>query len=53
MLAALVKVSGVIDPQQFLVDIEKSFQQKFATKPQVIAGNMASLRKSMEEVQLG
>jgi pyruvate ferredoxin oxidoreductase gamma subunit len=53
MLAALVKVSGVIDPQQFLADIEKSFQHKFAAKPQVIAGNMASLKKSMEEVQVG
>jgi pyruvate ferredoxin oxidoreductase gamma subunit len=53
MLGALVKVSGVIDPQQFLADIEESFQHKFATKPQVIAGNMATLKKSMEEVQVG
>lgn len=53
MLAALVKVSGVVEPEQFLVDIEESFQQKFATKPQVIEGNMVTLKKSLEEVQLG
>jgi pyruvate ferredoxin oxidoreductase gamma subunit len=31
--------------------MEASFHHKFATKPQVIEGNMAALRKSMEEVQ--
>ncbi len=53
MLAAAVKVSGVLEPDRFLADIEKSFQYKFAAKPQVIAGNMATLKKSMEEVQAG
>ena len=53
MLAALVKVSGVVEPEQFLADIEESFQHKFATKPQVIEGNMVTLKKSLEEVQLG
>ena len=53
MLAALVKVSGVVEPEQFLADIEESFQHKFATKPQVIEGNMLTLKKSLEEVQLG
>ena len=53
MLAALVKVSGVLPTERFLASIEASFKHKFAAKPQVIAGNMASLRKSMEEVQEG
>lgn len=53
MLAALVKVSGVVEPEQFLADIEESFQNKFATKPQVVEGNMVTLKKSLEEVQLG
>ncbi|MDD4775831.1 MAG: 2-oxoacid:acceptor oxidoreductase family protein [Syntrophomonas sp.] len=53
MLAAAVKVSGVLDPWSFLAHIEESFQHKFAAKPQVVAGNMASLKKSMEEVQVG
>jgi len=53
MLAAVVKVSGVLETERFLADIEESFQHKFAAKPQVIEGNMATLIKSMEEVQVG
>lgn len=51
MLAATVKVSGVVDPEKFKADMEESFHHKFATKPQVIAGNMQVLTRSMEEVQ--
>jgi pyruvate ferredoxin oxidoreductase gamma subunit len=53
MLVATVKVSGVLESDSFLSHIEKSFKHKFADQPQLIAGNMATLRKSMEEVQLG
>ena len=53
MLAATVKVSGVVDPEQFVTNMEASFKHKFATKPQVIAGNMTVLTQSMEEVQEG
>lgn len=50
MLGAVVKVSGVVDADEFLKDMEGSFKHKFATKPQVIEGNMKALRRSMEEV---
>ncbi len=53
MLAAAIKVSGVLDAERFLVDIEESFKHKFADKPEVIEGNMVTLRKSMAEVQVG
>lgn len=53
MLAAAVKVSGVLQTDRFLADIEESFKHKFAAKPQVITGNMAVLEKSLEEVQAG
>ncbi len=53
MLAALVKVSGVLETELFLADIEASYKHKFAAKPQVVAGNMAALKKSMQEVQEG
>lgn len=53
MLAAAVKVSGVVETDRFLADIEASFQHKFASRPQVVAGNMATLRKSLKEVQIG
>ena len=53
MPAAAVKVSGVVDADQFVSNMEASFKHKFATKPQVIAGNMTVLTKSMQEVQVG
>ncbi len=51
MLAAAVKVSGVVDVDKFTSDMEESFHHKFASKPQVIEGNMKVLKTSMEEVQ--
>lgn len=53
MLAAAVKVSGVVEPERFVNDMKASFQHKFTTKPQVIEGNMNALTKSMQEVQVG
>lgn len=53
MLAAIVKVSGVVEPDEFVKDMEASFKHKFASKPQVIEGNMRALKRSMEEVQIG
>lgn len=51
MLGAVVKVSGIIDEKDFLEDMKGSFQHKFATKPQVIEGNMKALERSLKEVQ--
>ncbi len=51
MLAAIVKVSGVMEEDVFLKDMESSFAHKFAKKPEVIPGNMEALRRAMNEVQ--
>lgn len=51
MLGAVVKVSQVIDENQFIKDMEESFKHKFSNKPEVIEGNMLALKKSMEEVK--
>ena len=53
MLAAVVKVSGILDPERFITDMEASFRHKFATKPQVIEGNLECLRESMKQVKGG
>lgn len=50
MLAAIVAVSQVLEPDRFVADMEASFRHKFATKPQVIEGNMNCLTQSMKEV---
>lgn len=53
MLAAAVKVSKVVEQEQFIRDMENSLRHKFAGKPQVVSGNMEALKKSMEEVKVG
>ena len=53
MLAAIVRVSGVIGEEEFIKDMEGSFKHKFASKPQVVAGNMAALVQAWKEVQAG
>ena len=51
MLAAIVKVTGVIDDETFLNEMEGSFKHKFAKKPEVIKGNMEALRTALREVK--
>lgn len=53
MLAAIVKISGVIDKDKFLSDMKESFGHKFRTKPEVIDGNMKALSMAMDQVRVG
>lgn len=53
MLAAAVKVSNIIDSEAFVKNMEESFQHKFASKSNVVEGNMRAIRKSLEEVCAG
>lgn len=51
MLAAIVKVSGVMTEEAFLDDMQGSFKHKFAKKPEVIEGNMKALELALKEVK--
>ena len=51
MLAAIVKVSGVMTDEELLADMEGSFKHKFAKKPEVIEGNMKALEMALKEVK--
>lgn len=51
MLAAIVKVSNIMDEAEFLEDMKSSFKHKFAKKPEVIDGNMKALEMALKEVQ--
>ena len=51
MLAAIVKVSKVMDEKDFLEDMQGSFKHKFAKKPEVIDGNMKALEMALKEVK--
>ena len=50
MLAAAVKVSGVIRQEQFIRDMEESFRHKFPGKPEIVEGNMRALKATLAEV---
>ena len=50
MLAAIVKVSNIMDDEIFIKDMENSFKHKFAKKPEVIEGNMQALKLALNQV---
>ena len=51
MLAAIVKVTGIMTDEELLADMQNSFKHKFAKKPEVIEGNMKALELSLKEVK--
>ncbi|MBR0413014.1 MAG: 2-oxoacid:acceptor oxidoreductase family protein [Eubacterium sp.] len=51
MLAAIVKVSRVMDEEVFFSEMKASFEHKFSSKPEVIEGNMNALKMAFKEVR--
>ncbi len=51
MLAAIVKVSGIMTDEALLKDMKGSFKHKFAKKPEVIEGNLKALELALKEVK--
>ena len=51
MLAAIIKVSGIMSDEDFIKDMEGSFKHKFAKKPEVIDGNMKAIELALQEVK--
>lgn len=51
MLAAIVKVSGVMTDEELLNDMQGSFKHKFAKKPEVIEGNMKALEMALKSIE--
>ena len=51
MLAAIIKVTGIMTDEELLEDMKKSFKHKFAKKPEVIDGNMKALEMALKEVK--
>lgn len=50
MLAAMVKISGVMGVEEFLREMKVSLEHKFARKPEVLDGNMKALELALQEV---
>lgn len=51
MLAAVIKVSNLMPEDDFLEEMQKSYEHKFATKPEMIKGNMKALQLALKEVK--
>ena len=51
MLAAIVKVTGIMPDADFIEDMKGSFKHKFAKKPEVIEGNMKAIEIALKEVK--
>ena len=51
MLAAIVKVTGIMTDEEFIKDMQSSFKHKFAKKPEVIPGNMQAVEVALKEVK--
>ena len=51
MLAAIIKVAGIMSDEALLEDMKDSFKHKFAKKPEVIEGNMKALEMALKEVK--
>ncbi|MDI6757620.1 MAG: 2-oxoacid:acceptor oxidoreductase family protein, partial [Endomicrobiia bacterium] len=51
MLGALVKVINGLSLDDVLEDTREKLAKKFRHKPQVIEGNMASIKKAYDEVK--
>ena len=52
MLASIVKVSNIMETDEFLNSMRDSFAHKFAKKPEVIDGNMKALELALNEIKL-
>ena len=51
MLAAIVKVTEIMNDKDFIKDMEGSFKHKFSKKPEVIDGNMKAIEIALREVK--
>ena len=51
MLASIVKVSNIMTEQEFLDNMQTSFNHKFAKKPEVIEGNMNALKLALKNIR--
>ena len=50
LLSVVVRVSGIMEGEAFFESMKTSFQHKFASKPEVIEGNLNVIRRAWEKV---
>jgi pyruvate ferredoxin oxidoreductase gamma subunit len=50
LLAAVIRIAGIMEKDEFLENMHGSFAHKFASKPEVLEGNMKAIHDAWEEV---
>lgn len=50
LLAAIVKITNIMDKEMLIKDMESSFKHKFSRKPEVIPPNMECLTRGFDEL---
>lgn len=51
MLGALIKATALLDFDHTIADLEKKLTKKFASKPEVVAGNLDAVKRAYTEVK--
>jgi pyruvate ferredoxin oxidoreductase gamma subunit len=51
MIGALVKATGLLNIDKLLKDMETKLKKKFASKPEIIQGNLNAVKRAYEEVR--
>jgi pyruvate ferredoxin oxidoreductase gamma subunit len=51
LLAALAKVSGILDFEKMLEDTKLKLEKKFKSKPEIVEGNLKAMRRAFDEVK--
>ena len=50
LLAAVARLTGIMGEEEFRRNMQEAFEVKFATKPEVVEGNMSALREAWGSV---
>jgi pyruvate ferredoxin oxidoreductase gamma subunit len=50
LLAAIIKITGIMTKEELLKNMEESFKHKFIRKPEVVEPNMLALTRAYNEV---
>jgi pyruvate ferredoxin oxidoreductase gamma subunit len=46
LLSVVARLTGVMDEKRFIGVMQEAYEEKFASKPEVVAGNMTALREA-------
>ena len=51
MLGALIKAAALLDFNNTVADLQKKLTKKFASKPEVVEGNLNAVKRAYNEVK--